>query len=163
MRVYSNLTWMLSIPTRRAICPHSIRRYHNFTNMSASSSSSIKRKRDHPGDNSPQGAPQPDAKVPKRVSPLSLRSSFTNSLPFFGPPQSFPSSKVAEWETKGQTRRRSPSGGSRPPSVRRAVVCMASISPRARPSASRRSISMAPSSSRPIPKRVGAGAANSAW
>jgi Polynucleotide kinase 3 phosphatase len=68
-------TWMLSIRTR-GIGPHSIRRYHNIINMSASknehggSSSSVKRKRDHPRDSpgSSQGVPRPDAKVPKRAS-----------------------------------------------------------------------------------------------
>jgi hypothetical protein len=146
---------MLSIP--RGICPHSIRRHH-IINMS---SSSLKRKQDHqdsPG--SRQG--QSDAKVPKRAS--AQRYTFTEGLPlitcYLLCPQSFLSSKSAERETM-RLRIRSPSDGSRLPSVRRAVAYTVYTSPRPRLSALRRSTSMAPSSSQIISK-WGAPVANNA-
>ncbi len=147
----------------RGIRPHSIRRYH-VANMSASknehrgpslsSSSSVKRKRDHPGDT------RPDAKAPKRASARrqilqhrtrrSIRGRpFTDLLTSC--PQSFQSLKSAELGMKQPTKR-SPSGGSHLPSVRHAVVYTACTSPRARLRASRHSISMVPSSSRPLSK-----------
>jgi hypothetical protein len=150
----------------RGIRPHSIRRYH-VANMSAStnehrgasssSSSSVKRKRDHPGDT------PPDAKAPKRASARrhilqhptrrSIRGrTFTDLLASC--PQSFQSLKSAELEMKRPTRR-SPSGGSPLPSVQRAVVYTACTSPRARLRVSRHSISMVPSSSRPLSKWAG--------
>jgi hypothetical protein len=68
---------MLSAVSPRRINTYSIRRYHlaHSSTMSApdsdhreaSSSSSLKRKRDDPP-GSPQGKPQPDTKVTKRVS-----------------------------------------------------------------------------------------------
>jgi hypothetical protein len=85
------------------------------------------------------------------------RRSLRGGLPFTDSlasrPQSFQSLKSAERETKRPMRRRSPSGGSALPLVRRAVVYTACTSPRLlHLRASRRSISMVPLSSRPISK-----------
>ena len=152
---------MLSIPTR-AISPHSVRCYHlanDIINMSASknehrgaSSSSVKRKRDHPGDT------RPDTKAPKRASTTKTYSQNPQALPFTDSlasrPQSFQSLKSAMREMK-RPMRRSPSGGSPLPSVRRAVVYTACTSSRLHLHASRRSISMVPLSNRPMSKSGG--------
>ena len=157
----------------RAIRPHShlVRRIINMSG--GASSSSVKRKRDNPGDT------KPDTKAPKRASDEPGHSQttrvarcvgglpFTDSLASYL--QSFQSLKSAEREMKRPMTRRSPSGGSPPPSVRRAVVYTACTSPRLllHLRASRRSISMVPLSSRPISKSGGTGAAagnnNAAW
>jgi hypothetical protein len=149
----------ISIPTR-AISPHSVRRIINMSGLA--SSSSVKRKRDHPGDT------RPDTKAPKRASEPRTYSQTTRVAPCVGVgssvqltysllvPQSFQSSKSAEREKKWPTRRiRSPSGGSPLSSVRRAVVYTACTSPRLHLRASRRSISMVPLSSPPMSKSGG--------
>ena len=149
---------MLSSPAR-AIRPHS-HSFRHIINMSGgASSSSVKRKRDNPGDT------RPDTKAPKRASEprhilKTTRVAPCGGLPFTHTnllayrPQSFQSLRSAERETM----RRSPSDGLPLPSVRLAVVYTACTSPRLHLRASRRSISMVPLSSRPMSKLGGTGA-----
>ena len=113
----------------------------NSEHPDPSSSSSLGRKRNHPGD-SPGS--QPNTKVTKRASVR--RFLFLTHVH-----QSFLSSKSAGQETK-RPRKRSPSDGSPLLSAQPAAVCTAYISLRPRLRASRRSTSMARSSSRNLSK-----------